>query len=301
MADWLQALWQQTTSIPVALIALSAALLTVQTALVALSWRNVLQAAYPDGDVRYRRVLPYYAGGVGINAVLPASAGTVAMIGLFRASIAGSSIAGLVGAAFAENLFFIVVAVCVYLGLFLSVAGSFDVHFGAIHQHPLLTALIIAGVMVMVALVIRLLSQRLRSTWARARDGAVILTRPREYLTRVASLQLGSYLARMAVIATLMHAYGIPISIRNVLVIVAASSVSSSIALTPGGIGAQTALTSVALAGVAPVSTIAAYAVGQQLIITAWNVLFGAALLIPTIGWEGARALIRTRGAADAG
>ena len=297
MSGWLETLWRQTTSVPLPLLAAALALLTVQTLLVALSWRNVLRAAYPDGGVRYRRVLPYYAGGVGINAVLPASAGTVAMIGLFRAAIVGSTVAGLVGAAFAENLFFVVVAALVWLGLFIGVGGSFDLSFGVVHAHPVATVLIVAAAVAIVAVLVRFFWRRFRNAWHEAKEGAVVLRRPRQYAVGVVGPQLGSYAARMGVNATFMYAFGIPISARNLFVIVAASSVSSSVAIAPGGIGAQTALISLALAGVAPAGDIAAYAVGQQLIVTAWNVAFGAALLIPTVGWQGARALVRTRGA----
>ena len=296
MIGWIHALWQQATSIPLPLLALALVLLTAQTALVALSWRNVLRCAYPASDVRYRKILSYYAGGVGINAVLPASAGTVAMLGLFRASIEESTVAGLVGAAVVENLFFVVVGTAIYLWLFLTVANSFDASIRLVGQHAWATMAIAAVVALLVVVLVRLAWRRLRGTWEHAKGGGIILAHPRLYFPQVAGVQLVSYLARMGVNATLMSAFGIPVSIRNIFLIAAASSISSTVAVTPGGVGAQTALTSVVLAGVAPAGTIAAYAVGQQLIVTAWNVLFGAVLLIPAIGWAGVRHLVRTRG-----
>jgi uncharacterized membrane protein YbhN (UPF0104 family) len=270
--------------------------LTAQTALVALSWRNVLRVAYPATDIRYREILSYYAGGVGINAVLPASAGTVAMLGLFRVSIEGSTVAGLVGAAVAENLFFVAVGTAIYLWLFLTVASSFDASTRLVGEHAWATVAIAAVAAVAIAVLVRLAWRSLRGAWEHAKGGGIVLAHPRIYFPQVAGVQLVSYLARMGVNATLMSAFGIPVSIRNIFLIAAASSVSSTIAVTPGGVGAQTALTSVVLAGVAPAGTIAAYAVGQQLIVTGWNVILGVVLLIPTIGWRGARHLIRTRG-----
>ena len=127
MADWLSQLWDTLTSVSVPVMLLGLAFQTAQTCLVALAWRNILRVSYPDGGVNYRDTLGYYAGGNGLNAILPASAGTVAMLGLFRTSIEGSTVAGLVGATVVQNIFFAVVGGLVYLWLFLSVAGSFDV------------------------------------------------------------------------------------------------------------------------------------------------------------------------------
>ena len=83
----------------------------------------------------------------------------------------------------------------------------------------------------------------------------------------------------MGVNATFMYAFHIPVSITNVFLIVAAASVSSTVAIAPGAVGAQTALASVVLKGVAPQSAITAYSIGQQVITTAWNVAFGLTLL----------------------
>src|SRR3954452_24474166 len=110
MVDWLEQLWDSLTAISLPLLVLGLSLQTAQTVLVALAWRNILRAAYPEGALRYRETLSYYAGGVGLNSILPASAGTVAMLGLFRTSIPGSTVAGLVGATVAENVFFAIVA-----------------------------------------------------------------------------------------------------------------------------------------------------------------------------------------------
>jgi Lysylphosphatidylglycerol synthase TM region len=79
MEDRLSQLWDAMTSVSVPLLVLGIVLQTAQTALVALAWRNILRASYPEGGVRYRTILGHYAGGNGLNAILPASAGTVAM------------------------------------------------------------------------------------------------------------------------------------------------------------------------------------------------------------------------------
>jgi hypothetical protein len=182
MVDWLEQLWDTLTSVSVPLLALGIAFQTAQTCFVALAWRNILRASYPDGGVAYRQVLGYYAGGNGLNAILPASAGTVAMLGLFRTSIRGSTVAGLLGATLVQNIFFALMGGIVYLWLFLGVAGSFDVKFGWFSDNPVAAVVVaVAGVALVVA-VVRILWRRFRQKWHEAKEGAVIVTMPRRSL-----------------------------------------------------------------------------------------------------------------------
>src|SRR6476659_4715959 len=292
MTDWLDQLWDTLTSVSVPLLILGIVFQTLQTVLVALAWRNILRASYPDGGVTYRNTLGYYAGGNGLNAILPASAGTVAMLGLFRSSIAGSTVAGLVGATAVQNIFFVVMAVIVYAWLFLSVAGSFDVKFGWFSDHVGLTLIILVVGTALIVVVGKILWHRLHHTWEQAKDGGGILTTPGKFMTQVVLVEAASYAARMGVNATFMYAYHIPVSLENIFLIVAASSISSTIAIAPGAVGSQTALISVVLNGVAPQSVITAYTVGQALITTAWSVAFGLTMLAAQIGWKQTRGLI---------
>jgi uncharacterized membrane protein YbhN (UPF0104 family) len=295
MTDWLDQLWDTLVSVSIPLLILGIAFQTAQTVLVALAWRNILRASYPEGGVTYRTTLGYYAGGNGLNAILPASAGTVAMLGLFRSSIAGSTVAGLIGATAVENIFFAVVGALVYLWLFLGVAGSFDVKLGWFADHWGLTLIIIVAGGLLIGVVGRILWHRLKKTWENAKEGGAILRTPRTFMVQVVGVEALSYVARMGVNATFMYAYDIPVSVENVFLIVAAASVSSTVAIAPGAVGAQTALASVVLNGVAPQATISAYTIGQSLITTAWNAVFGLTMLARTIGWEDTRKLMHRK------
>ena len=64
---------------------------------------------------------------------------------------------------------------------------------------------------------------------------------------QVVGVEAVSYAARMGVNATFMHAFHIPVSVTNVFLIVAASSISSTVAILPGAVGVQTGLASVVL------------------------------------------------------
>ena len=295
MKDWFETLWDSLTAVSIPLLIVGLAFQTAQTGLVALAWRNILRAAYPKAGVTYRPILAYYAGGNALNGILPASAGTVAMLGFFRTSIEGSTVSGLVGATVVENLFFMAVAVVIYGWLFLSAAGSFDVHFGWFSDHLGWTVFLIVASGLLIAITLRILWARAKQTWENAKDGGAILSEPRKFFVQVVGVEMLSYAARMGVNATFMHAFHIPVSVENVFLIVAASSISSTVAVAPGAVGAQTALASVVLKGVAPQAAISAYAIGQQIITTAWNVGFGLILLAREIGWKETRGLIHFR------
>src|SRR3954467_3344014 len=193
MADWFSQLWDTLVSVSLPLVVLGLAFQTAQTCFVALAWRNILRAAYPEGGVHYRQILAFYAGGNGLNAILPASAGTVAMLGLFRTSIPGSTVAGLVGATVAENVFFAVVMALMYLWLFLGVAGSFDVHLGWFDENATAAVIILVAGTALIVVACRILWRRLRQTWENAKEGGVILSQPRKFAVEVVAVEAVSY------------------------------------------------------------------------------------------------------------
>jgi hypothetical protein len=86
-----------------------------------------------------------------------------------------------------------------------------------------------------------------------------------------------------------------------VLLVTAVNSLSTTFAATPGGVGTQQALASIALRNYAPAHIVTAYSLGQQLILTAWDVVLGFVLLWATIGWRATHQLVRGTGAGRAG
>lgn len=292
LAGWIGRVGDEFGRVSLSTLLVVLALQTLQTVLNALAWRNILQAAYPSAQVRFRSVFGAYAGGVGLNDVLPAQGGTITMVGLYRAGIPGSTLPGLVGACFVQTLFFAVVSAVVYALLFVTRPGAAEVQFGGVRGHLWVAAAVSVGVIAIGAAVARLLWRRLRRALSNAKEGAAILGTPGRYVTRVLAPQLGSYGVRIGVTATLMSAYGVPVSLRSVFLIIGATSIATMLALTPGGIGTQQALSSVALRDVASSATVTAYSLGQQVILTAWNLALAAVALSATIGWRVTRAVV---------
>ncbi len=289
VAGWLREVLDQLGSISLPILLLALTLHTCETLLNALAWRNILRRAYPDSDVSYRLVLGAYGGGIGLNAILPAQAGTVAMLGLYRAKIRASTAPGLIGAGVAQGAFFLVAAASIGAGLVVLRPGLFSLPLGSLTEHAALGLAATTTIVLVAWLVVR----RFHGTWPHAKEGAAILTTPRVYASQVLAVEMASYVARIGVTAAFMRAYGVPASVENVLLIVAANAVASTFALTPGGVGTQQALATAALRNTASAGAIAAFSLGQQLILAAWDVVFGLIVLWWAIGWSATHSLVR--------
>ena len=292
LAGWLGSVWDQIRAIQARYIVAACLMQAGQTVLNGLAWRNILRAAYPRADVPTRPIVAAYAGGTGLNAVLPAQAGTVAYLGLFRSVIPGSRMVTITAGAVAQNLFYAIVSVGIYAYLFLGRPAARNHSERTVSHHSAFWLIVLAIAVVLALLIGRTYWRRLRGFWAHAKEGATILGTPLRYLRQVVTLQAGSYALRLGVNATLMAGVGIPVSPRNVLLIVAANSISSTISVTPGGLGTQQALASTVLHGVAPATRVTAYSLAQQTILMAFNLAFGLAILATVFGLSRARHVI---------
>jgi uncharacterized membrane protein YbhN (UPF0104 family) len=292
VTGWLHKLWETVKSVSAGYVVAGLAVQTVQTTLTAVAWFFILQAAYPDGDVRYREILAAYAAGVAMNGFLPANIGTFVSLLMYVALIRGATFPGVLGGMVVQKIFFTVAGTAVYLYLFVTVSGSFSLQLGGISDHRVLTVVIIAGGLFLLFLLGRIFWQKLRGLWAKAKQGGAILARPRDYLLKVALPSLGAWLAKLGVIAIFLAAYSIPVTIHSVLSVVGGNSLANTVSATPGGIGVNQAANVASLRDVTDSATATAYSVGQQLIVTAWNVLFGAVVVMWALGWTGGKTLV---------
>ena len=183
VSGWFSDLWNAVTagSVGYQLVGFSAQ--TVQITLTALAWYFILQAGFPGARVEYKEVLAAYATGVAMNSFLPANIGTVVTLLMFVAIIPRANLAGVLGAAAVQKIFFALASAFVYVYLFASVPGSFELQLGGPHDHPIRTALIVVGAVILVVLAGRVLWPKLREAWGEAKQGGAILARPREYNT----------------------------------------------------------------------------------------------------------------------
>ncbi|MFN8217921.1 MAG: YbhN family protein [Solirubrobacterales bacterium] len=291
---WLRELLHEVREVPPWAIVAGVLLETAQTSLAALAWYGILRAALPDDRVSYRLVLACYAVAVALNCFLPANIGTWVMLLMFTALFAGATLTIVVSGLIVEKIFFSVFNLALYLYLFLSVGGSFGIKLGLLEDHAALVLLILGGAVALLAVLARAFWPRLGKLRREAAAGGAILRSPRQTFTRLFLPELGSYLARLGIVAVFLGAYGIPVTFHDVATVTASNSISNSVSATPGGVGVTQAMNTAALAGSVDATTATAYSIGQQLVISAWDVVFAVIVVSWVFGWTGGRALVES-------
>jgi uncharacterized membrane protein YbhN (UPF0104 family) len=224
--------------------------------------------------------------------VLPANLGTLVMLLMFVAMIAGATFAGILGAMVVQKIFFTVIGAAVYLYLFLSVPGTYDLQLKIPHDYPGFTALCIVGGAILIVLLCRIFWPKVKVWWEKAKHGGAILAHPRDYCVQVLLPSAGAWLAKLAVIATFLAAYGIPVTFHTVMSIMGGNSLANTVSATPGGIGINQAVNTASLSHVTSASSATAYSLGQQLAVTAWNIAFAVVVVVWAFGWTGGRELV---------
>ncbi len=292
VGDWIRQLFKKIREVPAWAVVAGVLLQTAQTTLAAVAWLTILRAAYPRVKITFRLILAAYATSVAMNSFLPANIGTWVMLIMFTSVIAGATFAAMLSGIAVQKIPFSIFNIAVYLYLFLSVAGSFSIKLSGLADHWVLAVAIAACVVFLAVLATRVF----RRQWAKLREqllvGGAILGSPRKALTGLVLPELGSYLARLAIIAVFLGAYSIPVTFHNVASVTASNSISNSVSLTPGGVGVTQAMNSAALKKDASASTATAYSASQQLITSAWNVVFAVVLVSWVFGWSGGRDLV---------
>ena len=172
---------------------------TGQTFFAGLSYYGILRAAYGDG-VRLAPVVTAYAVGVAMNGFLPANIGTFVTLLMFVALIPSCTFAGAIAAYLVQKIFFTIAGTFVYLYLFLSVPGSFDLNLGNISAHPVLTIAIILGACFLIVLLARIFWRQMKKLWEQAKEGGKILPQPKRYFTRAFLPSFLSYCCKLGVI-----------------------------------------------------------------------------------------------------
>jgi len=289
---WFSELWDTLTQISVKYLVPALVLQALQTLFTAVAWLAILRYAYPDSGVPARQVIACYATSVALNTFLPANLGTLVMLIMFTAIIVGATFAGIFAGYLVEKIFFTVIGAVVYVYLFVSVGGSFDIKFGWVSAHPWATAIIAVGVVLGVVILCRLAWRWLKKLWAQAKQGGKILADWKAYFGRVFLPEFLGWCCKLGVIALFLAAYGIPVSFHTVMRIVGGNSIANVASVTPGGVGVNQAFNVASLKGVTDSTTATAYSVAQQLVTTAWNIVFAVILVAWAFGWTGGRKLV---------
>ena len=292
IVGWFKEIWDTLTSVSLGYLIAGVILITVQTTATAFAWYSILRYGYPDSEVRWIQVLACYAAAVALNSVLPANIGTLVMLLMFTTIIAAATFAGVLAGMAVQKIFFTLIGAFCYLYLFLTVGGSFSLQLGFLAEHPWATAILLIGVAMLLVMVGRVLRQRVKQWWEQAQVGAQILTQPRAFLGRVVLPEAISWVAMLGTIAVFLAAYDIPVSFHTLMRVVAGNSIANVSSVTPGGAGVVQGFNVLSLKGVTSTANATAYSVSQQLVTTAWGILFAILLLIRAFGWTDGKTLV---------
>jgi uncharacterized membrane protein YbhN (UPF0104 family) len=293
VSGWISSLWDQMKAIPKGYLVAALVFQLGYTVLAGVSYYGILRAAYPE-EVTFWPILTAYAVGVAMNGFLPANIGTFVTLVMFVAIIPSCTLAGSIAAYLVQKIFFTLAGTFVFLYMFLSVPNSFNLNFSNLTAHPLLFVLIIAGIAVGLVILARVFWRQVKKLWDQAKQGGVILSTPKKYFEWVFLPSFLAWCAKLVVTGIFLAAFAIPVTFDSIMWVSGSGSLASMTSFTPGGIGVTQATNALALktcCGV-PQDTAVAYSTSQQLITTAWNVLFALILVVVVFGWTGGKTLV---------
>jgi uncharacterized membrane protein YbhN (UPF0104 family) len=293
VSGWLSSLWDQIKAMPTGYLLAALVFQTGQTFFAGVSYYGILQAAYP-GRVQLWPIVAAYAVGVAMNGFLPANIGTFVTLFMFVLIIPGCTIGGAIAAYLVQKIFFTIAGTFVYLYMFLSVPGAFDISFGNETTHPGLTLLIVAGGAILIVILGRIFWRQVKKLWTQAKEGGAILADWRRYLRRAFLPSFLSWTCKLIVIGIFLAAFAIPVTFESIMWVVGSGSLANVASFTPGAVGVTQATNALALKTCCGVSNTdaVAYSTAQQLVTTAWNQVVAIVLVLSIFGWTGGKQLV---------
>ena len=293
VTSWISSLWDQVKAIPKGYLVAALVFQLGYTSLAGFSYYGILRAAYP-GEVVFAPILTAYAVGVAINGFLPANIGTFVTLIMFVAIIPSATFGGAVAAFLVQKIFFTIAGTFVFLYMFLSVPGAVNLNYGRLTAHPVATILIVVGIVVGIVVLARIFWRQVKKLWAQAKQGGVILSQPKRYMEWVVLPSFLSWLCRLVVTGIFLAAFAIPVTFDSIMWVTGSGSLAATTSFTPGAIGVMQATNALALKTCCQVPNQVAvnYSTAQQLITTAWNVLYALILVVLVFGWTGGKLLV---------
>ena len=294
---WLDSLWDEIKDIPKGYLIGAMIVQLGQTFFAGLSYYGILKYAYP-AEVTLWPIVAAYSVGVALNGFLPANLGTFVTLMMFITIIPSCTLAGALGAYVVQKIFFTLAGTFVYLYMFLSVPGAFDISFSNITDHPGLVVGIIISAVLLIYFLLRVfwsrIKAKIKSGWDQAKDGGAILEEPRVYFKTSFLPSFISWCCKLGVIAIFLAAFAIPVTFESVIWVSGSGSLANMVSFTPGSIGVTQATNALALQTCCdvPYQQAVDYSTAQQLIMTAWNQVVALVLVIVVFGWTGGKQLV---------
>jgi uncharacterized membrane protein YbhN (UPF0104 family) len=294
--------WREMLDISPALLFVIVVFKIGQALFSALTWRNILAAAYPDHPLPLGFVLGIDQGQDAVNMVSPVRAGTWAMLGLFRLSIPGARAGGLMAVWGVQTIAYAVFALVNYVVLALFLPGAVEGRGDATERlrtygadRPLISTVIVIAVLGALAFLLVRLRRRLIDFKEQAVRGAAILGTPRRYFLLVFIPSFLSVLCRCGTYGVLLAAFEIPVTFWTVALATGAHALAGAVRVTPGGVGTTQAIDVIALREYAPAETVTAYSLSEAAITAIVSFVLSLMALVAVLGFSGTYSLLRNR------
>jgi hypothetical protein len=143
-----------------------------------------------------------------MNSFLPASIGNAGDPGhVRRHHPVNTNFGGSLAAFLVQKIFFTIAGTFVFLYMFSSVPGAFDLIYGRLTDKPVATIGVVVGVAFLIGFLARLFWRHAKQLWEQAKGGGVILSRPRQYLKWVFFPSPSSSSAGREASRSLAHSY----------------------------------------------------------------------------------------------
>lgn len=274
---------QRAADTPPYLIAVVIVLKAIQTIASTLSWRNVLQAAFPEEPITFKRIFTIDQGKDAANLLLPAKPGTWGMLSALRLSIPGAQMPAILAAWGAHSagymvLGFVNTAIAAYLlpEALAQHQSTTDRIVQFIHQQPLVAVGAIAAVVPVIVLAMTKSRARFLRIKSQFAAGMAIFKSPRHYGIAVFLPVCVSYACRYGMTIAVMTAFGLPITPSTVALALASHQLAGAVRVTPGGFGTTQAVDLLAFHTLASSSAITAYSVTHGVLMTSLTLVTGA-------------------------
>jgi uncharacterized membrane protein YbhN (UPF0104 family) len=256
---------------------------------VSTAWRNIVQAAYPKTWVPRRSIVGAVFAGVGVNAIIPARGGDAVRVFLAKRSVPDSTYTTITSTLVLLSLFDFLVAGSLVLWAAASgllpgqdvLGPSFD--FGWVVRNPVTFLKAIGLVLVVVLAVVLWFAEQIGDFRRRIAQGFSILRDKQAYLRGVVVWQVADWLLRFSAVLFFLHAFGLPATLHNALLVQVSAALASLLPISPSGIGTEQAFLLYLFGGRVGRTALVAFSVGMRLTLIVINTTLGFATLLVTL------------------
>ena len=117
----------------------------------------------------------------------------------------------------------------------------------------------------------------------RLAQGFTILKDKKAYLRGVTLWQVSDWLLRFAAVLFFLHAFGLPATLHNAVLVQVSAALASLLPISPSGIGTEQAFLVYLFRGHVPGAALVAFSVGMRITLIVVNAALGFATLLITL------------------